>query len=131
MVAQLWRRWPAGTGAGPAALLWDLGYRKPANLWYLAQFRGGFGRRNEEMGGGGLLRTSPRDVLYAPTDAEIAAIPAAPELPRTQIFPDMGWVALRSSWSSDATLLGIKSGTTWNHAHADAGSFVLFHRGKY
>ena len=28
----------------------------------------------------------------------------------------------------DATLVAIKSGFTWNHAHADAGSFVLFHK---
>ena len=118
-------------GAGSVTLLWNLGYRKPAYLWYLNQFRGGFGGRNEEMGGGGLLRGSPRDLLCAPTDAEIAAIPAAPDLPRSQIFPDMGWVALRSSWDKDATLLGIKSGFTWNHSHADTGSFVLFHHGKY
>ena len=117
-------------GAGVVALLWDLGYRKPAYLWYLNQFRDA-GNRAGEMGGGGLLRGSPRDLLYAPTDAEIAAIPEKPDLPRAQIFPDMGWVALRSSWDRDATLLGIKSGFTWNHSHADTGSFVLFHHGKY
>jgi hypothetical protein len=121
----------AANGAGTIALLWDLGYRKPAYLWYLAQFRSGFGGRHEDLGGGEFLRTSPRDLLYAPTDAEIAAIPSTPALPRSQIFPDMGWAALRSNWANDATLLGIKSGMTWNHAHADAGSFVLFHRGKY
>jgi hypothetical protein len=118
------------SGAGSVTLLWALGYRKPAYLWYLKQFRDAGGRAGE-LGGGGLLRNSPRDLLYAPTDAEIAAIPATPELPRSQIFPDMGWVALRSSWDPDATLLGIKSGFTWNHAHADNGSFILFHRGKY
>ena len=69
--------------------------------------------------------------LYAPTAQEIAAIPELPDLPHSMIFPDMGWVAMRSSWDKDATLLGIKSGYTWNHAHADAGSFVLFHLGKY
>ena len=37
---------------------------------------------------------------------------------------------LRSSWAKDATMLGVKSGFTWNHAHADAGSFVLYHKGK-
>ena len=117
-------------GAGTVTLLWDLGNRPPAALWYLNQFRDAGGRAGE-MGGGGLLRASPRDLLYAPTDAEIAAIPAAPDLPRAQIFPDMGWVALRSSWDKDATLLGIKAGFTWNHSHADAGSFILFHRGRY
>ncbi|MGH7944046.1 MAG: heparinase II/III domain-containing protein, partial [Opitutaceae bacterium] len=34
------------------------------------------------------------------------------------------------SWDRDATLLAVKSGDTWNHAHADAGSFILFHAGR-
>jgi hypothetical protein len=42
----------------------------------------------------------------------------------------MGWAILRTSWERDATMLAIKSGFTFNHAHADAGSFVLFHNGK-
>ncbi|WP_294481813.1 heparinase II/III family protein [uncultured Victivallis sp.] len=37
---------------------------------------------------------------------------------------------MRDSWRKDATLLAVKSGFTWNHAHADAGSFLLFHRGE-
>ena len=37
---------------------------------------------------------------------------------------------LRSSWENDATLLAMKSGYTWNHAHADAGSFILFKQGE-
>ena len=43
---------------------------------------------------------------------------------------DMGWAMLRSSWDKNATLLGVKSGYTWNHSHADAGSFILMHRGE-
>jgi oligo-alginate lyase len=117
-------------GAGVITLLWDLGFHSPASLWYLKQFRDAGGRAGE-MGGGGLLRSSPRDLVYAPPEAEIAAIPGTPDLPRAQIFPDMGWVTLRSSWEKDATLFALKSGFTWNHSHADAGSFVLFHHGKY
>lgn len=45
------------------------------------------------------------------------------------IYPDMGWAVMRSSWENDATLLAMKSGYTWNHAHADAGTFVLFDKG--
>jgi oligo-alginate lyase len=45
------------------------------------------------------------------------------------IYPDMGWAVMRSSWENDATLLAMKSGYTWNHAHADAGSFILFKQG--
>jgi hypothetical protein len=50
--------------------------------------------------------------------------------PLSCIYPEMGWAVLRSSWERDATLFAVKSGYTWNHAHADAGSFVLFHRGQ-
>ena len=110
-------------GASVIPLLWALGYRNPGSLWYLSQFRRGSDN--------GLMRGSPRELLYAPTDEELAAIGALPDLQRAKIFPDMGWVALRSSWEKDATLLSIKSGYTWNHAHADAGSFLLYHRGKY
>ena len=119
------------SGAGVVTLLWDLGYRNAGSLWYLSQFRGGRENRGDETGDLGLFRGSPRDLLYAPSDQELSVIPAVPDLPRSKLFPDMGWVALRSSWDKDATLLGLKSGFTWNHSHADAGSFVLFHRGQY
>ena len=36
---------------------------------------------------------------------------------------------MRTSWEKDATMLAIKSGHTWNHSHADANSFILFHKG--
>jgi hypothetical protein len=54
---------------------------------------------------------------------------AAADVPNCCIYPEMGWAMLRSSWENDATLLAVKSGYTWNHAHADAGSFILFKQG--
>jgi oligo-alginate lyase len=51
-------------------------------------------------------------------------------LPSSVIYPEMGWGVLRNSWQENATLLAVKSGFTWNHAHADAGSFILFHEGQ-
>ena len=118
-------------GGSVIPLLWALGNRNPGALWHLNQCRGGRGNRDGEAEKTGLMRGSPRDLLYSPTDEELAAIGELPDLPRAKMFPDMGWVAMRSSWEKDATLLGVKSGYTWNHAHADAGSFILFHRGKY
>lgn len=56
--------------------------------------------------------------------------PAPPELERSVLYPEIGWAVLRSSWEKDATLLAVKCGFTWNHAHADAGSFMLFHAGR-
>lgn len=52
------------------------------------------------------------------------------EAPTSCIYPHMGWATMRSSWRNDATLLAMKSGNTWNHAHADAGTFILFKQGK-
>lgn len=49
---------------------------------------------------------------------------------RSELYADIGWGMIRSSWEDDATLLAAKSGFTWNHAHADNGSFLLFHQGK-
>jgi hypothetical protein len=54
---------------------------------------------------------------------------AAANVPNSYAYPNMGWAMLRSSWADDATLLAMKSGYTWNHAHADAGSFILFKQG--
>lgn len=54
---------------------------------------------------------------------------AGAEPPHSCIYPEMGWAMMRSSWENDATLLAMKSGYTWNHAHADAGTFLLFHQG--
>ena len=51
------------------------------------------------------------------------------DAPNSCIYPDMGWAMMRSSWEKDATFLAMKSGYTWNHAHADAGSFILFKQG--
>jgi len=54
---------------------------------------------------------------------------AAFDVPNSYAYPNMGWAMLRSSWEKDATFLAVKSGYTWNHAHADAGSFILFKDG--
>ncbi|MHC4743042.1 MAG: heparinase II/III domain-containing protein, partial [Planctomycetota bacterium] len=51
-------------------------------------------------------------------------------LARSVIYPDIGWAMMRSSWDNDATMLAVKSGIAWNHAHPDASSFILFHKGK-
>jgi hypothetical protein len=53
-----------------------------------------------------------------------------PSLPLSKVYPKMGWALTRSSWEKDATLLAIKSGYTWNHAHADASTFILMHAGS-
>lgn len=80
-----------------------------------------------------------RYLEFAPEQSEAALItlirqyppPAAQKnLPTSCIYPHMGWAVLRDSWRQDATMMAMKSGYTWNHAHADAGTFILFKQGK-
>lgn len=75
-----------------------------------------------------LAHTHPQGALVSLLQQYPKPSPAA-EAPNSCIYPDMGWAMLRSSWENDATLLAMKSGYTWNHAHADAGSFILFKQG--
>jgi hypothetical protein len=111
------------TGREAVMLAWANGFHKPSYVWFLKRFRDPSDGEGEHL--------SPIELVYGPTDKNFAAAPSLPDLPPSKLFPDMGWAMLRSSWDKDATLLGVKSGFTWNHSHADAGSFVLFHGGDY
>ena len=99
------------TSAAPAMrLLVATGFAHPAAGWYLS-------------------KTEPvaRDPLALFQEKELRR--ERPRLAESAFYADIGWATLRSSWEDDATLLAVKSGFTWNHAHADAGSFILFHAG--
>jgi hypothetical protein len=95
-------------------LLVETGFPHPHAGWYLSK-----------TGSGRFPFVDPLELLAS------KPAPAAPpdQLPQSTIYRDIGWATLRSSWKDDATMLAVKSGFTWNHAHADAGSFVLFHNG--
>jgi oligo-alginate lyase len=75
-----------------------------------------------------LAHTHPQGTLL-PLLRQHRGPPALMNAANSCIYPDMGWAMMRSSWEDDATLLAMKSGYTWNHAHADAGSFILFKQG--
>lgn len=106
-------------GEAVLKLLWELGLQRPDMLWYLAQVRQG--QQKECMP----LHT-PMGILYTP-DLTAAMYPT---LPLSTSYDKLGWASMRKSWDRNSTLLGVKSGHTWNHAHADAGSFILFHNGE-
>jgi hypothetical protein len=108
-------------GRRSVSLAWANGMHQQRYLWYLDQFK-------ERSGD---APPSAFDLVYGPTEGDLADVPNRPDLPASALFADMGWATMRSSWEKDATLLGVKCGFTWNHAHADAGSFVLFHEGDY
>ena len=75
-----------------------------------------------------LVHTHPESALFSLL-RQYPRPPAGEDAPNSCIYPDMGWAMMRSSWENDATFLAMKSGYTWNHAHADAGSFILFKQG--
>ncbi len=100
------------------------GFGRPRHLWYLRETMA-------EQHGRESDRDSAMGLVFYPSDIDLASAPVAPDLPPSALYRDIGWASLRSSWDRNATLLGVKSGYTWNHAHADAGSFLLFHQGEH
>ncbi|MFD1818971.1 protein of unknown function [Pseudarcicella hirudinis] len=107
-------------GERPLKLLWALGYQNKRYLWYINQVAK-FQHRE------GLFVNTPLGLVYHP---DMSKIPAQPDLPASQIYEDIDWAMMRNSWEKNATMLGVKSGFTWNHSHADANSFILFHKGE-
>lgn len=100
-------------------LLYALGNTDNNILWYLDKVQ-------ENQHGDGFFPTTPMGFLYSP---QLDNAPQTPNLPTSSLFPDFGWATMRTSWDKDATMLAVKSGHTWNHSHADANSFILFHKG--
>lgn len=107
------------TGESAVMLARAMGAKVPELEWYLAQITPGQHRE-------GYPQSTPLGLLYTPRGKEAST---SPELPKSHIWPDFGWATMRSSWDKDATMLAVKSGMTWNHAHADANSMILFHKG--
>jgi hypothetical protein len=101
-------------------LLYALGQKEDNMLWYLKQTETGNNRE-------GLYRNTPLGFLYYPDTNDA---PKEPNLKESQLFADFGWATLRNSWKPDATMLAVKSGHTWNHSHADANSFLVYHKGE-
>lgn len=107
------------TGESSLLLAYEMGVEDPVTLWYATQVEPGQHRE-------GFPRHYPMGFLYTP---DLSGAPSTPPLPTSQIWEDFGWATMRDSWEKDATMLAVKSGTTWNHSHADANSMILFHKG--
>jgi oligo-alginate lyase len=101
-------------------LLIALGNKNANLLWYINQVKT---KQHHE----GWPSNSPLGLLFLP---DLKKAPDVPVLPTTAIFKDMNWAVMRNSWRKNETMLGVKSGYTWNHSHADANSFILFHKGE-
>lgn len=109
-------------GHASVKLLWNLGYTKDLFAWYLQRTKKG---DNREW----MTLESAMGLILNP-DLEGIAERYIPQQPNSKLYPDMDWATMRDSWEKDATMLAVKSGFAWNHAHADAGSYILFHNGK-
>lgn len=107
------------TAESSLMLLYAMGIRHDNMLWYINQVEQGQHRD-------GYFLNRPMGFLYTP---DLSRAPAVPDLKKSQLFADFGWATMRTSWEKDATMLAVKSGHTWNHSHADANSFILFHKG--
>ena len=107
------------TGESSMTLAYAMGVKDPATLWYISQLEPNQHRE-------GFPLNYPMGLLYVP---DISKAPSTPDLPTSHLWKDFGWATMRDSWDKDATMLAVKSGMTWNHAHADANSLILFHKG--
>lgn len=107
------------TAESSMMMLYALGVRSDDMLWYFRQVESGQHRD-------GFFLNRPMGFLFTP---DLHRAPDVPSLGRSQLFADFGWATMRTSWEKDATMLAAKSGHTWNHSHADANSFILFHKG--
>ena len=101
-------------------LLYAMGVRNDDMLWYLSNITPNQHRE-------GLSLDSPLGILISPN---LDNAPQSPGEPTYVAYRDNGWASIRDSWGKDSSLLGVKCGHTWNHAHADAGSFILYHNGQ-
>ena len=100
-------------------LLYEMGIRDDNMLWYLSKITPNQHRE-------GLALDSPLGILITP---DFDDMPACPHLPKSIAYLSNGWASVRDSWDDNSTMLGVKCGHTWNHAHADAGSFIIYHNG--
>lgn len=107
------------TGESSMFLAYAMGADDPAALWYGNQIEPGQHRE-------GFPLHFPMGFLYTP---DLKKAPETPGLPTSHLWEDFGWATMRDSWDKDATMLAVKSGMTWNHSHADANSFIIFHKG--
>lgn len=105
----------------PMMLLWNLGVKDDNILWYMSQLE-----NNQHRDVKGI--NTALGLLYMPYMN--GNKPADVKLPNECLWDTFGWATMRDSWDKDASMLAVKSGHTWNHAHADANSFILYHKGE-
>jgi hypothetical protein len=112
---------PTASGAHAVVNLWASGDQPSRYLWYLDTVKANPGQD---------VWDEPENMVQWPAAKARAGAARGPGLATSWIDRDLGSATMRSSWAPDATFLAVRSGFTWNHNHADAGSFILWHKGK-
>ncbi len=112
---------PPSCGCHTLADLWALGDRNPEYLKYIA----GYAHVAEKD-----AWKDASNLPYYPDAAARSGAGVSISAPLTYLSRDQGLLTMRDSWSPNGTLFAVKSGFTWNHNHADAGSFILYHKGR-
>lgn len=97
------------TGESSMLLAYAMGEKNPDVKWYVNQL-------TEEQHREGFPRSFPMGFLYTP---DLKDAPVLPSSDLDRVWEDFGWATMRDSYMPDATMLAVKSGMTWNHAHAD------------
>ncbi len=69
-------------------------------------------------------------ILYALLWDEVYNTPDVMPENLSACYNGIGWAIFKDSYKEDSTMLAIKCGDTWNHAHADCCHFNLYHKGK-
>jgi len=90
-----------------------------------SEYRNGYAQWFAEVTGAlqksGTDRTPWNFIWYDPSIS--ATEPTS--LPKSKLFPGIGWVVFRTGWNKSDTLFALRAGSWWVHNHADQSSFVL------
>lgn len=76
------------------------------------------------------LQTSDAAVFRLLHYNNIYTLPVEQPKALSVCYENNGWAMMRDSFETDAVLLAVKCGDSWNHSHNDAGSFLLYRNGK-
>ena len=89
-------------------------YRDGRAAWLAPPFSGRY-----------ILSAAPKELVW--TDPSVEPIPPDDRLPKARHFQGLGWVAMRSDWSPQATWAILTSGNRYyGHIHRDQNHFVIF-----
>lgn len=69
------------------------------------------------------------DLMDVINYSEIYEKDAAAPKELSALYEEIGWAVFHDSYKENSAMLAVKCGDTWNHAHADAGSFVFYKNG--